>query len=145
MVATKSYYEILFLKLRYDIRGTWKTINGILIKTKRKRSFLFFFKDGKNITTDPSVITNKFNTFFTNIGQNICSKIKMSKNKKKLPQLLNTKCNHNFHFQIIDDEKTMSIINKLSPKTNYRVDEISTKLLEIVKVTLIKPITNSLC
>ncbi len=39
----------------------------------------------------------------------------------------------------------MSIINKLSPKTNYRVDEISTKLLEIVKVTLIKPITNSLC
>ncbi len=35
----------------------------------------------------------------------------------------------------------MSIINKLSPKTSYRVDKISTKLLKIIKVTLIKPIT----
>ncbi len=32
----------------------------------------------------------------------------------------------------------MSIINKLAPKTSYGFDEISTKLLKTIKVTLIK-------
>ncbi len=49
--------------------------------------------------------------------------------------------NHNVHLQTIDDEITMSIINKLSPKASYGVDEISTKLLKTIKVTLVKPIT----
>ncbi len=49
--------------------------------------------------------------------------------------------NHNFKFQTIDAEITMSIINKLSPKTSYGVYEISTKLLKTIKVTLVKPIT----
>ncbi len=49
--------------------------------------------------------------------------------------------NHNFHFQTIDDEITLSIINTLAPTTSYGFDEISTKLLKTIKVTLIKPIT----
>ncbi len=36
--------------------------------------------------------------------------------------------NHNLQFQTIDDEITMSIINKLAPKTSYTFDEISIKL-----------------
>ncbi len=48
---------------------------------------------------------------------------------------------HNFHFQTIDDEITMSIINKLTPKTSYGFDEISAKLLKTMKVTLVKPIS----
>ncbi len=38
-------------------------------------------RDGDNIITDQSVITNKFNTFFTNIGVNLSRKIKMPINK----------------------------------------------------------------
>ncbi len=136
----KRYYEIIFLKFKDDIRGTWKTINGILNKTKRKKSFPLFFKDGENITTDPSVITNKFNTFFTNIGLNLSSKIIMPQNKN-FHNYLTQNINHNFQFQTIDDEITLSIINKLSPKTSYGVDDISTKLFKTIKVTLVKPIT----
>ncbi len=40
-LAKKSHYELLFLKFKDDIRGTWKTINGILNKTKRKGHFPF--------------------------------------------------------------------------------------------------------
>ncbi len=49
--------------------------------------------------------------------------------------------NHTFNFQTIDDEITMSIINKLAPKISYGFSEISTKLLKTIKVTLVKPIT----
>jgi hypothetical protein len=43
-LAKKKYYEGLFLKFKDDIRGTWKTINGILNKTKKKKSFPFFLE-----------------------------------------------------------------------------------------------------
>ncbi len=132
-----SFY---FIKFKDDIRGTWKTINGILNKTKRKRSFPLFFRDGDNITTDQSVITNKFNTFFTNISLDLFCKIKMPQNKY-FHNYLTQNYNHTFNFQTIDDKITMSIINKLASKTSYGFDEISTKLLKTIKVTLVKPIT----
>ncbi len=53
----------LFLQFKDDIRGMWKTISGILNKTKRKNNFPTFFKDNENIIHDKNVITNQFNTF----------------------------------------------------------------------------------
>ncbi len=75
-LAKRSYYEALFNKFKNDIRGTWKTINGILNKTKRKRNFPLFFKDGNNIMYNNKTIANKFNTFFANFGPDLCKKIK---------------------------------------------------------------------
>ncbi len=51
-IAQINYYETIFNKFKGDIRGTWKTINGILNKTKRKKTFPNSFKDGENIITD---------------------------------------------------------------------------------------------
>ncbi len=62
-LSKKNYYEILFQKFQNDIKGTWKTINKILNRTKRKKSFPQFFRDGEHIATDLSIITNKFNIF----------------------------------------------------------------------------------
>ncbi len=50
-------------KIKNDIGGTWKTINGILNKTNKKRNFPLFFKDRDNIIHDNETITNTFNTF----------------------------------------------------------------------------------
>ncbi len=36
-LAKKKYYETIFLQFKYDIKGTWNTISGILIKTRRKK------------------------------------------------------------------------------------------------------------
>ncbi len=60
---------------------------------------------------------------------------------KYLHNYLTQNYNHHFQCQTIDDEITMSIINKLTHKTSYGFDEISTELLKTIKVTLIKPIT----
>ncbi len=37
-LAKKIYYQTLFQKFKDDVKGTWKTISGILNKTKRKRN-----------------------------------------------------------------------------------------------------------
>jgi hypothetical protein len=139
-LAKKIYYERLFFKFKDDIRGTWKTINAILNKTKRKSLFPQFFRDGDHITTNQSVITNKFNTFFTNIGPNLSRQIKMPKNKS-FRNYLTHNHNHNFQFQNIEVDITNSIIDKLTPKTSCGFDGISTKLVKTIKIALLGPIT----
>ncbi len=73
-LAKRSYYESIFNKFKNDIRGTWKTINGILNKTKRKRNFPLFFKDRNNIMYNNTAIANKLNTCFANIGPYLSEK-----------------------------------------------------------------------
>ncbi len=60
----KSQYEVLFIKFKDDIQGIWKTINAILNKSKKKKSFPNFFKDGDAFLTDETETINKFNSFF---------------------------------------------------------------------------------
>ncbi len=123
-LAKCSYYDALFTKFKNDIRGTWKTINGILNKTKRKRNFPLFFKDGCNIMDDKKTITNKFNIFFGNICSHLSEKIKMPINKTFQNHLTGTH-NNNFHFININEDITLSIIDKLAPKTSCGFDGIS--------------------
>ncbi len=123
-LAKWSYYEGMFTKFKNDIRGTWKTINGILNKTKRKRKFPLFFKDGDIIMHDKQTVANKFNTNFTNIGPILSAQINMPINKSFYNYLTGTH-NNKFQFQSINEEITLSIIHKLAPKTSCRFDDIS--------------------
>jgi len=136
----KSYYETIFNKYKGDIKGTWKTINDILNRTKRKKTFPLFFKDGNTIITSKLVIANKFNSFFTNIGPKL-SNIINAPNNKSFKTYLNKQFNYAFEFKNVDTEIVNNIINTLAPKSSSGYDGISTKLLKTVKEALIKPIT----
>ncbi len=139
-LAKRSYYEALFTKFKNDIRGTWKTINGILNKTKKKRIFSLLFKHGDIIMHDKQTIANKFNTFFANIGPNISAQINMPMNNTFYNYLTGTH-NNTFQFQSINEEMTMSIIDKLAPKTGCGFHDISSKMIKIIKSALINPVT----
>ncbi len=115
-LAKCSYYEALFNKLKNYIRRRWKTINGILNKTKRKRNFALFCKDGNNIVYNNKTITNKFNTLFANISPDLSGKLKCL--PLNIPEVSYWTHNNNFHFKNINDEITLSIVNKLAPKTS---------------------------
>ncbi len=80
-LAKRSYYEKIFAKFKNGIRATWKTINGILNRTKRKKSFPCFFRDCNNIISNKMNIANKFNSFFTNVGKNLNNAISLPHDK----------------------------------------------------------------
>ncbi len=80
-LAKKLYYEKIFAKFKNDIRATWKTMNEILNRIKRKKSFPCFFKDGNNIISNKMNIANRFNSFFTNVGKKLNNAINMPHNK----------------------------------------------------------------
>lgn len=138
--ARKAYYKTLFEKYKGDIKGTWRTINDILSRTKRKNKFPQFFKDGNNIISSKLAIVNHFNSFFTDIGPKLSQQILAPKNKS-FKSYLKNKFNHVFKFSNIDTPIISKIIDDLAPKSSSGYDGISTKLLKTVKNVLISPLT----
>ena len=138
-LTKKTYYEALFKKYKGDMKSTWKTINTILSRTKRKKKFPQYFKDGNNIITGKAAIANHFNSFFTNIGPNLSRLIETP--NKNFNTYLRNKINSNFKFQTVNTDIINSIIDKLAPKSSTGYDGISTKLIKTVKNTLLNPIT----
>ncbi len=140
-LAKRIYYEKLFAKFKNDIRATWKTINEILNRTKRKKFFPSFFRDGNNIISNKINIANKFSSFSTNVGKSLNNTLNLYSPDQSFNHYLKTRCNLRLTFKNIDEENVSEIINKLSPKTSFGFDGISAKLLKSIKTAVIKPIT----
>lgn len=138
--AKKDYYKNLFDKYKGDMKNTWKTINDILGRTKRKNKFPKFFRDGNNIISSKLAIVGKFNSFFANIGLNLSNLITSPKNKS-FRTFLNKRFTDEIKFKNTTSEIVSNIIDNMAPKTSFGYDGISTKLLKTVKNALIDPIT----
>ncbi len=140
-VAKKNYYDNIFNKLKSDMKGTWKKIKEILNKSKNKNNFPSFFRDeSNNIITDKFEIANKFNTFFSSVGEKLAKSIKTF-NNKSFKNYLKKSTLSCFKFHIINNSIIDKIIDGLAPKSSSGFDELSTKLLKSSKLVLLKSIT----
>ena len=69
--AKKAYYQEAFQKHQHDIKSTWRIIKDILNKSQKQKNYPdTFLVDGKLIS-DKLIIAKQFNSYFSNIGQNI--------------------------------------------------------------------------
>ncbi len=57
---------------------------------------------------------------------------------KSFKDYLKNRCNLKLTFQNIDEENVGELINKLSPKTSFSFDSISSKLLKSIKTAVSK-------
>ena len=78
-------------------------------------------------------IANHFNNFFSNIGANLSSSIKLHDSNAAFTDYLNNPTDHRFTFSQINEREVLSIINKLKNKTSSGKDGISNKLLKSIK------------
>ena len=96
--------------------------------------------ENNKIISDTHEITNKFNHFFINIGPKLVDSIHGPPNMD-FKKYLTKKFNHTFKFHSISCNDVEKIIDKLKSKSSTGYDEMSTKLLKILKTVLISPIT----
>ena len=136
--AKQMYYESHFNIIGNDIRHTWKTINEFLTKNQTKNKFPTVFNDNGSMIADRVNIANKFNVFFTNIGEKIAKGINYDGNKNYVNYL-----NKEIHFTFmnIDEVVIKKIIYNLPPKSSSGCDGISSKLLKVIEPVIIKPLT----
>ena len=92
------------------------------------------------MTTDPTTIENKCNTFFAGIGVELSANVNNTHNAHFTDYLLNPSMYH-FTFELITEETTIEILNNLKPKPSCGYDGISTKLLKTCKLEICKPLT----
>ena len=92
------------------------------------------------MTTDPTTIANKFNTFFAGIGVDLSANVNNTHNAQFTDYLHNPSM-YNFTFELITDETTREILNNLKPKPSCGYDGISTKLLKTCKLEICKSLT----
>ena len=92
------------------------------------------------MTTDPTIIANKLNTFFADIGLRLSESVDNTHNALFTDYLLNPSM-HDFTFELITEETTMKILNNLKPKPSCGYYGISTKLLKTCKLEICKSVT----
>jgi hypothetical protein len=75
-VTERTYYQGKIEEYKSNLRKSWKIINEVINRKKRN----YVKNDYINInglrTSDPKLIADHFNRFFTNIGPNLDAKIK---------------------------------------------------------------------
>ena len=78
-------------------------------KSKQIKKLPFLFIDNDTKITDKKDIANKFNNYFTNIGQSITQGIKY-KGSKKYSYYLNKNVTSTFTFDHIDEENHIDFL-----------------------------------
>ena len=98
----------------------------------RKLEFPDHFLIENKLISDTSVIANKCNCFFANVGPKLAAEISNTNNANFMDYLQNLIL-HNFTFKPISEGTTINILDSLKPKPSCGNDGISTKLLKAMK------------
>ena len=107
--ATRTYYNAAFINSKYDIKNTWKTINGILSRNNNNKSLPPFFKDGEEIIKDEKEIANRFNSCFTEVGPKLANSINYIGNMTH-NSYMNRNCDTIFTFKTIETDTVTSAV-----------------------------------
>ena len=138
--SKKQYYQKKFDNCKNDIKNTWCTINQILNRTRSNANLPDEFLIDNCMTSDQTLIANKFNDFFANIGSKLTQNLGKSdaenfRNYLSNPPLIN------FTFELVSEDDIMELINNLPSKPSCGHDGISNKLLKACKQEICKPLT----
>ena len=132
-LAQNRYYLNSFTAKKNDMKKTWATINETLNRNRKSNDFPLEFIVNNESITDTKDIANHFNNFFSNIGTNLSSSIKLEDRNAAFTDYLHNPTDHRFTFSQINEREVLSIINKLKNKTSSGKDGISNKLLKSIK------------
>lgn len=90
--AKKMHYQALFKKYKYNPKKIWQLTNEIAGKPITKNIIINEIKKNDCILKDSIDITNEFNKYFINVGNEIENNILKNKFKKENWDNLNSKC-----------------------------------------------------
>ena len=136
--AKLKFYQSKFEKYKSNSKETWQTINEIINKKDTKTLPDFMIIENEKVT-DKSVIANKFNDYFNNIGHQMAGAIDV-KSDCSFKDYLQTRCFTTFSFECVSENYIKNTIKNLNSKSSSGHDEISTNLLKQLDI-LIEPLT----
>ena len=136
--AKRIYFKDKFEQSTGNPKKTWKVINEVLKrKSKNKTCDEFIIND--DITSDPSIIVDRFNEYFSTIGTELANKLPLP--EVDFRSFLGPRNENNFRFDNITTDDVVRIVRDMKDCSSG-CDEIPMKVLRGVLVAVITPLTH---
>lgn len=140
LAAKTMHYNNQAIKHRSNPREIWNLINDITQNKRTHKREKIQLKENKVVIENPSLIANKFNTFFSEIGSKMAKQVKTP----KMPASNQTKSPlHSFQLTNITEDEVVQTIATLNEKKSTKIDDIPSKFLKYSNI-LIAPILTKL-
>ena len=134
----RKFLKNKFEEHKSNLKKTWQLINDVMGRDKRDTTSDLFIINQEEIT-DPKLIADHFNEFFVNIAS-ASDNNEFEENGFKT--YLNAQHSYDeFHFDLINNQHTTSIISHIKTKYSYGYDEISSALLKIIMIEISPSLT----
>ena len=145
--AKKRYYSEQLNQYKTDIKKTWRILNELCNKNNNKTTSCDSFHINNQEVTEPMAISNEFNRYFTNIGNQLADSI--PKSNYDIDHWMKDKSRHTIFLAPTDPTEVRVILHNLKPKKSMGHDGVSTWLLKQLSSELCEPlsllINKSLC
>ena len=120
--AKRIHFSRICIQCENNIKNTLNSINKIIRKTANNTS-KYNDLNVKDELNSNILKANKCNTFFIEIGPKLANSITVT-NETNHNDYLKTKIDTAFHFQQVDENHLLNIINNLTPKTSSGIDNL---------------------
>ena len=137
--AKKEFYNKYFEKHKCNSKKIWKGIGKIIHKQGKTNSGDIYIKENNNIYTDPSIVTNKFNEFYTTIANKLVDKIDKSNNKYQ--DFLKNPNQHSMFLKEVEPGEVLNILLKLDTTKAADIYGISPKFVQFCSKELFLKLT----
>lgn len=140
--AKSHFYKSEYEKCNSNINEKWKFINKILKKDFSNSAGPTKLQIGDNLVIDPIEISEAMNGHFVNIGKNLATGLPKSNSDFSSYLTLKPVLPIEFNFDKVLEDKIMNVIESLQLKKATGIDNISVRILQENKLTLIPIVTH---
>jgi hypothetical protein len=141
-LAKKLYYEKLFAKYQNNLKKSWQLIHEVIKKSSSKSDSVQHILVNNISITDPLLIANHFNEFFSNIALDIVKEIVPT---DRPPDRVNINENtpiFSFTRDPLTPGEVSNCINSLQKKKTPDVNDISVDFISNFSLSLSRPLSH---
>ena len=121
------------------MKNTWKIINGAL-NNKKKSSNITKIKTNNTITDDNNIIAKEFNSYFSQVGNNLASKVPQT--NKSYSNFLDNPNPNSLFFNPTTRSEVINIVTNLLSKKSPGFDGIPNFLLKKIILAIVDPLVH---
>ena len=138
--AKKVYFQKKFDKYKGDIKNTCQTITEILNRTRSPQNLPDAFLIDNEMIDDPSIIADKFNNLFANVGRRLSEQLTTPDNVN-FTRLFTNSSSTKYVFLSDIGRSCHGSTKQFKQKLSCGHDGMSSRLLKASKNVICKPLT----
>ena len=135
-----QYMEKLLIENKNNIKRTWAILNEVMGRRTSKSKQCEKISDNDVLITDKSVIAEKFNEHFSNIGTRIASNI--TKPNHDYFKTMPNRVKSSMFLEPVMPHEILTSLTKLKPKSSTGFDDISCKIIKESSNYIIEPLAH---